>query len=429
MDTLNNQPIVNHRSYFVKNQFVANIMTRFPPCILLLYSFALIHPVLSRVPAHASSISVRGGVAPDGSSSTATTTATSSSLAAKTKQEEEISTAGSSTDGINNIFEDFVTFLQEKQTEIIDEVERMDGSTSRFSRDAWGLFDENSDNVASGGITRVIQGGNVVEKGACSLTLIRRGVLSAERAAAIRSRQDDTGDIPIQAGDAYSAAALSIVFHTRSPMIPTFRSDVRIFLVESSTTKKTIAFFGGGADLTPYYLWDEDISFFHTMYQDLCHESQANAANPEDSVLFSYPSLKKLCDDYFYLPARSEHRGTGGIFFDDLPASTPGVVDFVQKVANTWMPSWLPIVEKRRKLAFTDKQKQWQLLRRGRYLEFNLLYDRGVKFGLANANPRVEGVMVSAPPVIAYEYNHHIEPGSDEDRIMQVLKNPKDWVV
>jgi coproporphyrinogen III oxidase len=189
-----------------------------------------------------------------------------------------------------------------------------------------------------------------------------------------------------------------------------------------------IAFFGGGADLTPYYLFDEDISLFHTMYRDLCETTQAQVEQPDDATLFAYPSLKKLCDDYFFLPARSEHRGTGGIFFDDLPASTSGVTEFVRNVADTWMPSWLPIIEKRRKMAYTDNQKQWQLLRRGRYLEFNLLYDRGVKFGLANANPRVEGVMVSAPPVIAFEYNHQIVPGSDEDRIMQVLRNPKNWV-
>jgi coproporphyrinogen III oxidase len=349
---------------------------------------------------------------------------TSSSLRAS---DTEASATATTEDNIKDIFENFVTFLREKQAEIIETVETMDGATARFTNDTWGLFDEteSKQNAASGGITRVLQGGNVVEKGACSLTLIRRGVLSAERAAAIRSRQDSSA---IQAGDAYSAAALSIVFHSRSPLIPTFRSDVRIFLVESSSSSETLAFFGGGADLTPYYLYDEDISFFHGMYRDLCQESQKVCENEDDAALFSYPILKELCDDYFYLPARSEHRGTGGIFFDDMPASTPGVVEFVQNVANAWMPSWLPIVEKRRRMKFTDKQKQWQMLRRGRYLEFNLLYDRGVKFGLANANPRVEGVMVSAPPVIAFEYNHKIEQDSEEERIMEVLKKPRDWV-
>eukprot|EP00543_Licmophora_paradoxa_P013710 CAMPEP_0202470552 /NCGR_PEP_ID=MMETSP1360-20130828/81990_1 /ASSEMBLY_ACC=CAM_ASM_000848 /TAXON_ID=515479 /ORGANISM="Licmophora paradoxa, Strain CCMP2313" /LENGTH=281 /DNA_ID=CAMNT_0049096287 /DNA_START=20 /DNA_END=865 /DNA_ORIENTATION=+ len=275
----------------------------------------------------------------------------------------------------------------------------------------------------SGGITRVIQGGDIIEKGACSFTLIQKGVLSAERAKAIRSRQST---LDVKPGDTYSAAALSIVLHTRSPKIPTFRSDVRIFLVSSSTNREndddteTMAWFGGGADLTPYYLYEDDISDFHALYRDLC----AQHTLPNE---YTYETMKKACDDYFYLPARCEHRGTGGIFFDDMNASHD-TQKFVQAVADSWMPSWLPVIDKRRSIDYTDKERQWQLLRRGRYLEFNLLYDRGVKFGLANANPRVEGVMVSAPPLIAWEYNHPIEKGSPEEEIMKVLKEPKEWV-
>jgi coproporphyrinogen III oxidase len=183
---------------------------------------------------------------------------------------------------------------------------------------------------------------------------------------------------------------LSIVLHSRSPMVPTFRSDVRIFLVQSDTTE--MAWFGyvnanmgnfqhirsihqlqshteiflhltvynaqrGGADLTPYYLFDEDVVQFHRLYRDLCQN------NPD---AFSYSELKQSCDDYFYLPARAEHRGTGGIFFDDMPATEPYAMPFVKSVAQAWMPSWLPIVEKRRDQPFTEQRKQWQLLRRGR---------------------------------------------------------------
>ncbi|KAL3939302.1 MAG: hypothetical protein SGBAC_005944, partial [Bacillariaceae sp.] len=338
----------------------------------------------------------------------------------------------------SSVFADFVEFLKDTQASIIEQVEDLDGSGVEFSNDKWGVFEDDFDGGSlSGGRTRVIQGGDIVEKGACSLTLIRRGILSAERAAAIRSRQD----LNIQPGDVYSAAALSIVLHSRSPMVPTFRSDVRIFLVESESDKTTMAWFGGGADLTPYFLFDEDVTFFHNMvriedgrvsfthhdlsskamqsqqYRDLC------VHNPEN---FSYETLKKHCDDYFYLPARSEHRGTGGIFFDDMRATTEAL-EFTKGVAESWMPSWRPIVEKRRNTKFTEKQKQWQLLRRGRYLEFNLLYDRGVKFGLANSNPRVEGVMVSAPPLIAWEYNHEIKEGSEEARLVEILKKPRDW--
>jgi coproporphyrinogen III oxidase len=269
---------------------------------------------------------------------------------------------------------------------------------------------------SSGGITRVIQGGNVIEKGACSLTLIQNGVLSAERASTIRARQD----ISVKAGDKYAAAALSIVLHTRSPLVPTFRSDVRIFVVADGEGNSN-AWFGGGADLTPYYLDEEDIASFHRLYRDLANKHDVLGQE------YSYKSMKKACDEYFYLPARSEHRGSGGIFFDDLQASAESLA-FVQGVADGWMPSWLPIVEKHRGKEYTEKQRQWQLLRRGRYLEFNLLYDRGVKFGLANANPRVEGVMVSAPPLIAFEYNHAVEEGSPEAALVKILKEPRQWV-
>eukprot|EP00591_Stephanopyxis_turris_P017787 CAMPEP_0195540144 /NCGR_PEP_ID=MMETSP0794_2-20130614/50424_1 /TAXON_ID=515487 /ORGANISM="Stephanopyxis turris, Strain CCMP 815" /LENGTH=314 /DNA_ID=CAMNT_0040674209 /DNA_START=293 /DNA_END=1237 /DNA_ORIENTATION=+ len=313
----------------------------------------------------------------------------------------------------------------------------MDGGESTFSNDKWGSFlEENNDSTGSGGITRVIENGSFIEKGACSITLIQNGILSAERAKAIRGRRSDDDDVNVAEGDKYSAAALSIVLHTRSPMVPTFRSDVRIFMVtkteknddddddddddDSDGKRKTIAWFGGGADLTPYYLFEEDIRGFHCVYRDLCND-HFHENNGE-----TYAKMKQSCDNYFYLVARSEHRGTGGIFFDDMEATTEKQA-FVQGVADSWMPSWLGIVSQRRDLPYTDKQREWQLLRRGRYLEFNLLYDRGVRFGLANANPRIEGVMVSAPPLIAWSYNHQVEENSEEAKLMEILKTPKEW--
>jgi coproporphyrinogen III oxidase len=146
-----------------------------------------------------------------------------------------------------------------------------------------------------------------------------------------------------------------------------------------------------------------------------------------NSYNMSYEQMKQSCDEYFYLPARSEHRGTGGIFFDDLPA-TQSTLAFVRDVAQGWMPSWFPIIEKNAEREYSEEEKHWQCLRRGRYLEFNLLYDRGVKFGLANANPRVEGVMVSAPPKIAFDYNHVPKKGSEEERLLAVLRSPMIWV-
>jgi coproporphyrinogen III oxidase len=357
----------------------------------------------------------------------------------------------SDTPSINNnddrdsSFENFCQFLQSKQAEIIAQIESTLEAKSgqTFSRDAWGCLAQsdttNKNDAAAlpaGGLTRVLQGGDVIEKGACSLTIIRHGTLTAERAASLRARQsDESMSSAVTAGDTYQAAALSLVLHTRSPMVPTFRSDVRIFVVQSSSTtttdnNSTMAWYGGGADLTPYYLYPEDIAYFHQCYKDVCDRYFPTNTNNGgiNTTAFTYQAMKQACDAYFYLPARAEHRGTGGVFFDDMPV-TSVTTAFCHDLAHAWMPSWFPIIAKRQLLPYTDQQVQWQRLRRGRYLEFNLLYDRGVKFGLAHANPRVEGVMVSAPPVIAYEYNHRISPGSLEADMQAVLQTPRDWVL
>jgi coproporphyrinogen III oxidase len=303
-----------------------------------------------------------------------------------------------------SLLDDMTLFLQREQQRIIHQLEQLEQSfiteetaAATFTTDPWG------NRTATGGLTRVLQGGTVIEKGACSVTVIRNAKLSKERAASLLDAIE---------GELYSAVALSMVLHSKHPMVPTFRSDVRLFVLRDK------AWFGGGADLTPYYVNDDDIRSFHTLYKELCDE----AGN-----VVSYESMKQACDDYFYLPARAEHRGTGGIFFDKLPVSNRSI-DFAKRLVQTWMPSWIPIVQKRNTMDFSEQEKQWQLLRRGRYLEFNLLYDRGVQFGLANQNPRVEGVMVSAPPVIAFDYNHKIEPGSREEKLVNILRKPRTWV-
>lgn len=318
------------------------------------------------------------------------------------------------------VFDEFSSFLQDQQVKTINILEEMDGSGAKFSKDPWGIFTEAGSTAKSGGITRVLQGGSVIEKGACSFTMIREGVLSSERANAIRARQSKgKTHLEVKAGDTYSAAALSMVLHSRSPFVPTMRSDVRIILVSNGSA--SVAWFGGGADLTPSYLYEEDIKGFHQLYRDLINSHDLGQK-------FTYSSMKKTCDDYFYLPARSEHLGTGGIFFDNLEAFpvNPEALQFVKSVAELWMPSWLPIVEKRRSLEYTAEQRHWQMLRRGRYIEFNLLYGRAIKFGLANTHP-VEAVMVSAPPAVAFDYNHKVQEGSPEEAITQVLKHPRDW--
>jgi len=191
--------------------------------------------------------------------------------------------------------------------------------------------------------------------------------------------------------------------------------------------------FGGGADLTPSYLFEQDARDFHTFYKTIC-DKYSNTL---------YEESKAACDKYFYIPARKEHRGTGGIFFDDLEsfqinkgdqtenmgdpeeADTDAVFSFVRDVAEGFMPSYLPIANLRRTLAYGEAERQWQLLRRGRYLEFNLLYDRGVRFGLDGG--RIESIMVSAPPLVAWKYNVVPEQGSREAELLKVLQKPQSW--
>ncbi|MCO5587757.1 hypothetical protein L7F22_041709 [Adiantum nelumboides] len=227
----------------------------------------------------------------------------------------------------------------------------------------------------------------------------------------------------VEVGSEYFAGALSIVLHPCNPHVPTFRSDVRYFEVGD------FGWFGGGADLTPNYLDVDDAHHFHGFLKELCDQFDPSF----------YQQAKAACDSYFYIPARKEHRGIGGIFFDDLEFFSTGgadhqsdeksdralVFEFVSKLAEGFLPSYLPIVKRKRGLPHGDRERQWQLLRRGRYLEFNLLYDRGVKFGLDGG--RIESIMVSAPPLIAWKYNVTPEAGSPEAQMMEVLSSPRTW--
>eukprot|EP00457_Paulinella_chromatophora_P005288 gb/GEZN01005304.1/.p1 GENE.gb/GEZN01005304.1/~~gb/GEZN01005304.1/.p1 ORF type:complete len:565 (+),score=94.09 gb/GEZN01005304.1/:97-1695(+) len=325
--------------------------------------------------------------------------------------------------GSSQRFSRFADFVLEAQQKIIHALEEEDGK-GKFQRDDW---DRQKDGVLQGfGLTAVLQGGDMLEKGAVSSTVVY-GVLTKERAAAISSRKSTDAASTILPGSPYYAAALSLVLHSRSPNVPTFRSDVRYFEVGN-----TSGWFGGGADLTPYYLFDEDATSFHKLLKQV--SDTWGAAD-------TYPKFKKWCDDYFYLPARQEHRGIGGIFFDDLSSfsdEAPGsrYVDddkeldraqqFTEAVCNSFMPSYLPIVKKRKALKYSEQQRHWQLLRRGRYIEFNLLYDRGVKFGLVPGG-RIEAVMVSCPPLVAWDYNHVPADGSEEARLAKILKTPQQW--
>ena len=307
------------------------------------------------------------------------------------------------------ISDTFEHYILETQRQIISAAETLDASGQRFIHDRW---DRPSASGNSGyGITSVLEGGNILEKGAVNISIIS-GALSPERAKMMSSRGRDSVDP--NGGQSYAAAAMSLVFHSAHPFIPTLRADVRLFEVEGRQ------WYGGGCDLTPFYVIEQDAGEFHQYWKTVCDRHNHTL----------YPQFKQWCDEYFYIPARKEHRGVGGLFFDDLDAATESydVEAFVRDVGEGILPSWEPIVNRRRQLSYTQDQRDWQLLRRGRYLEFNLLYDRGVKFGLDGG--RVESIMVSAPPLIAWKYNVQPSPGSEEEKLVHLLqqKPPREWV-
>ena len=257
------------------------------------------------------------------------------------------------------------------------------------------------------GVFASMQNGNVWEKAGLGLTHAT-GTLTTARAHAMSERGRD-----VKPGDRYEAHAVSLVLHAASPHVPTFRADVRSFELSDGE-----CWYGGGADLTPSYVYDDDATDFHAYWRDVCGRHPA---------VVDYASLKSWCDRYFFLPSRNETRGVGGIFFDDLAGA--GALEFCEDVADALLGSYLPLVERRRATAVSEAQRRWQRLRRGRYLEFNLLYDRGVKFGLeAGTSDAVERLMVSAPPVVAFEYKAAVEVGSAEEYTQSVLGAPREWV-
>ena len=329
-----------------------------------------------------------------------------------------------------------ITALEEEEKRYVAEVTGayeslpINSSPIVFERDQWERKATDSDEIEGEGATCVLQRGNIFEKAGVSTTFTT-GTLSKQRAEAISGRRG-IKDVEALVGTKYYAAALSLVLHSKSPMVPTFRSDIRYFELSDGC-----GWFGGGSDLTPYVLYEEDVGDFHRCLKATCDQYNREL----------YPVMKKQCDDYFYLPIREEHRGTGGIFFDDLNCIQNNghgvlnennfvsthenrddlalVMSFVKDICNTWMPSYLPIVRRRCRESYTSRERHWQEIRRGRYIEFNMLYDRGVKFGLVPGG-RIEAVFVSCPPKVAWDYNY--QANENEQKLIDILKKPKSWV-
>jgi len=292
-------------------------------------------------------------------------------------------------------------YLLNLQNDICEEFGKLD-SISNFDTDIW----KREDGRGSG-ITRVISDGSLFEKGGVNYSIIT-GDKMPKSATALR---------PELEGRKYTALGISLVLHPDNPFIPTTHANVRFFIAEEKG-KDPIWWFGGGFDLTPYYGFDEDAIHWHQTAKNACMSFGDK----------TYQDYKKWCDDYFYLNHRDEQRGIGGLFFDDLnKGGFDQCFEFMKSVGNHFSKAYLPIVKKRMNTSYTDKQKEFQLFRRGRYVEFNLIQDRGTLFGLQSGG-RTESILMSLPPSVKWSYQHKIDPNSNEEKLTSYFLKPKDWV-
>ena len=292
-------------------------------------------------------------------------------------------------------------YLLNLQNNICEEFGKLD-SISNFDTDIWKRADGRGN-----GITRVISDGSLFEKGGVNYSIIT-GDKMPKSATTLR---------PELEGRKYTALGISLVLHPDNPFIPTTHANVRFFIAEEKG-KDPIWWFGGGFDLTPYYGFDEDAIHWHQTAKNACMSFGDK----------TYQDYKKWCDDYFYLNHRDEQRGIGGLFFDDLnKGGFDQCFEFMKSVGNHFSKAYLPIVKKRMNTSYTDKQKEFQLFRRGRYVEFNLIQDRGTLFGLQSGG-RTESILMSLPPSVKWSYQHKIDPNSNEEKLTSYFLKPKDWV-
>lgn len=291
-------------------------------------------------------------------------------------------------------------YLKDLQDSICNSLSEIDGSS--FIEDSW-----QHTNGRGGGRTRVLSGGAVIEKGGVNFSHVMGDQLPP---AATQKR-------PEMAGKPFEAMGVSLVIHPRNPLAPTSHMNVRFFIA-GADTEEPIWWFGGGFDMTPCYGFEEDAKHWHQTARDACQTFG-------DGL---YPKYKKWCDDYFHLPHRKEQRGIGGLFFDDLnEAGFEQSFAFMQSVGDHFIPAYTPILNRRKDSEYTQAQRDWQLLRRGRYVEFNLVFDRGTLFGLQSGG-RTESILMSMPPMVAWEYRADPESGSDEAKLLSDFIVVKDWL-
>ncbi|WP_434632593.1 oxygen-dependent coproporphyrinogen oxidase [Chromobacterium sp. CV08] len=291
-------------------------------------------------------------------------------------------------------------FLLDLQDRICSALEQADGQ-GRFVEDAWNR------EAGGGGRSRVMTAGAVFEQAGVNFSHVHGDALPASA----------TAHRPELAGRRFEAMGVSLVIHPSNPHVPTSHANVRFFIAEKDG-EAPVWWFGGGFDLTPFYPVAEDVVHWHATARDLCQPFGADV----------YPRYKRWCDEYFHLKHRNEARGVGGLFFDDLNEwGFDKSFAFMRAVGDGYLDAYLPIVARRRAAAWGDRERQFQLYRRGRYVEFNLVWDRGTLFGLQSGG-RTESILMSMPPLVRWEYGYQPEPGSPEARLYTDFLPPRDWV-
>ena len=298
--------------------------------------------------------------------------------------------------------EKFYSYIQDLQDKITANLEAIDGKAV-FKEDLWRREE------GGGGRTRVIENGAVFEKGGVNISKVYGPLAPAMQ------KHFGVGDVD------FFACGLSLVIHPKNPMVPTVHANWRYFEMYDKEGNTVDSWFGGGQDLTPYYLFEEDAQHFHRICKAACDRHDPSF----------YSDFKKRCDEYFWNSHRDEARGVGGLFFDYLRPSEEKNEEewfsFVSDVGDSFLEAYLPIVEKRKDLSYKPEHRNWQEIRRGRYVEFNLVHDKGTLFGL-KTNGRIESILMSLPPHVQWVYDHHPEPGSEEEKLVKVLENPREWV-
>jgi coproporphyrinogen III oxidase len=299
-------------------------------------------------------------------------------------------------------------FLLDLQDRICAALEKEDGATE-FQEDAWER--EPGENLGGGGRTRVLTEGKVFEQAGVNFSHVSGSNLPASA----------TAHRPELAGRSFEAMGVSLVIHPHNPYVPTSHANVRFFIAEKEGAEP-IWWFGGGFDLTPYYPFEEDVLFWHETAKAACEPFGEDA----------YDKYKKWCDEYFFLKHRNETRGVGGLFFDDLndmggPNNFEQSFAFMKSVGNHYAEAYCPIVARRKDTPYGERERDFQLYRRGRYVEFNLVFDRGTLFGLQTGG-RTESILMSLPPLVKWRYNWSPEPGTPEARLYEDFLRPRNWL-